>query len=33
MKREIKLRREMEELFFKPINVSIDNMDKFEQNV
>ena len=30
--REIKLRKEIEELFFKSINVSIDDMNKFEEN-
>ena len=30
--REVKIKREIEELFFKPIIVSIDDMDKFEQN-
>ena len=30
--REIKLRKKIEELFFKPINVSIDDMNKFEEN-
>ena len=29
--REIKIRREIKELFFKTINTSIDVMDKFEQ--
>ena len=29
--REIKIRREIKELFFKTINTSIDDMDKFEQ--
>ena len=29
--REVKNEREIEELFFKPIIVSIDDMDKFEQ--
>ena len=29
--REVKVKREIEELFFKPIFVSIDDMDKFEQ--
>ena len=29
--REVKIKREIEELFFKPIMVSIDDMDKFEQ--
>ena len=29
--RELKIKREIEELFFKPIIVSIDDMDKFEQ--
>ena len=28
---EVKIKREIEELFFKPIMVSIDDMDKFEQ--
>ena len=28
---EVKIKREIEELFFKPIIVSIDDMDKFEQ--
>ena len=28
---EVKIKREMEELFFKPVIVSIDDMDKFEQ--
>ena len=28
--REMKFKREIEELFFKPIIVSIDDMDKFE---
>ena len=30
--RKVKFKREIEELFFKPIAVSIDNMDKFEEN-
>ena len=30
--REVKIKREIEELFFKPIIVSIDDMYKFEQN-
>ena len=30
--RNVKFKREIEELFFKPIAVSIDNMDKFEEN-
>ena len=29
--REVKIKREIEELFFKPLIVSIDDMDKFEQ--
>ena len=29
--REIKIKREMKKLFFKPIIVFIDDMDKFEQ--
>ena len=29
--REIKIKREIEQLFFKPIIVSIDNMDSFEK--
>ena len=29
--REVKNKKEIEELFFKPIMVSIDDMDKFEQ--
>ena len=29
--REVKIKRQMEELFFKPIIVSIDDMDKFKQ--
>ena len=29
--REIKIKREIEELFFKPIIVSIDDMDQFEE--
>ena len=29
--REVKIKREIEELFFKPIIVFIDDMDKFEQ--
>ena len=29
--REVKIKREIEEIFFKPIMVSIDDMDKFEQ--
>ena len=29
--REVKIKRETEELFFKPITVSINDMDKFEQ--
>ena len=29
--REVKISRDIEELYFKPIIVSIDNMDKFEQ--
>ena len=28
--REVKIKREIEELFFKPITVSIDDMDRFE---
>ena len=30
--RELTIKREIEELFFKPIIVSIDDMDSFEQN-
>ena len=30
--KEVKIKREIDELFFKPIIVSIDDMDKFEQN-
>ena len=30
--REVKIKRELEKLYFKPIIVSIDAMDKFEQN-
>ena len=30
-KREIKLKKVIEELFFKPVIVSIDDMDRFEQ--
>ena len=30
--RQVKLKREIEELFFKPIAVSIDDMDSFEKN-
>ena len=30
--REVKIKREIEELFFKPIIVSTDETDKFEQN-
>ena len=29
--REVKIKREIEELFFKPIIVPTDDMDKFEQ--
>ena len=29
--RELKIKREIEELFFKPIIVSKDDMDEFEQ--
>ena len=29
--REVKIKREIDELFFKPIIVSIDDMDEFEQ--
>ena len=29
--RELKIKRKIEELFFKPISVFIDDMDKFEQ--
>ena len=29
--REVKIKREIEELFFKPIIVPKDDMDKFEQ--
>ena len=29
---EVKIKMEIDELFFKPIIVSIDDMDKFEQN-
>ena len=29
--REVKIKREIEELFSKPIVVSIDDIDKFEQ--
>ena len=29
--REVKIKREIEELFFKPIILSIENIDKFEQ--
>ena len=29
--REVKIKREIEELFFKPITVSIEDIDKFEQ--
>ena len=29
--REVKIKTEIEELFFKPIIVSIDDMNKFEQ--
>ena len=29
--REVKIKREIEELFFKPLIVSLDNTDKFEQ--
>ena len=28
---EVKLKRELEELFFKPIIVSIDDIDQFEE--
>ena len=31
--REVKIKRQLEELFFKPIIVSIDDMDKSEQKV
>ena len=30
--KELKIKREIEELIFKTIIVSIDDMDKFEQN-
>ena len=30
--RQVKIKREIEELFFKPIAVSIDDMDSFEKN-
>ena len=29
--RKVKIKREIEELFFKPIIVSIDDMDRFEK--
>ena len=29
--RKVKIKREMEEVFFKPIIVSIDDMDQFEE--
>ena len=29
--REVKIKREIEKLFFKPVIVSIDDLDKFEQ--
>ena len=29
--REVRIKREIEELFLKPIIVSMDDMDKFEQ--
>ena len=29
--REVKIKRDIEELFFKPIIVSIDDIDKFKQ--
>ena len=29
--REVKIKREIEELFFKPLIMSLDDMDKFEQ--
>ena len=29
--KEVKIKREIEELFFKPIIVSIDDMDKFDK--
>ena len=29
--RDIKIRKEIEELFFKPVNISIDNMDKSQE--
>ena len=29
--REVKIKRQIEELFFKPIIVSIDDMNKFEE--
>ena len=29
--RQVKIKREIEELFFKPITVSIEDIDKFEQ--
>ena len=29
--RELKIKREIEELFFKPIIVSVDDMDKFKE--
>ena len=31
--REVKIKREIEELFFKSIMVSVDDLDKFEQKV
>ena len=30
--REVQMKREIEQQFFKPIMVSLDDMDKFEQN-
>ena len=29
--KEVKIKREMEQIFFKPINLSIDDMEKFDQ--
>ena len=30
--RKVKIKREIEELFFKPILMSLDDLEKFEQN-
>ena len=31
--REVKIKREKEELFFEPIIASIDDIDRFEKNI